>query len=298
MGERHAREGPRLPPWNRRLPKRAAARSHFRIPRLAASIAKSGDEISLIPTAGDQRIVTKQLGHPHPRVRAQAVDTVLKLLPTATFAGSSQLVEALRGFITLELARLSSSSIQARSSPPNRDVPPPSRMGSGALLNEQDLTARIANLPDVQIVLVSEETTNVKSSCSDSVVNHVWRSRRSESWPTSTISPVRLSWPNSMAASKSPNLGGFGVNAETMLPAGLQNRIENPNKPKDWFNLDKMTRVVPYALQRRSLGPHHPSTLKAQCGCPTNARRSIKPRRPISTVDGVHLRESKLGENL
>lgn len=226
----------------------------FALLGLLQTIAKSGDESLLIPTAGDQRILTKQLGHPHPRVRAQAVDTVLKLLPTTTFAGSSQLVEALRGFITL----------RAR---PNVIVldPKPARARQTAMFlrqagweaepffNEQDLTARIANLPDIQIALVSEETTNVNE--------FLQRLRRE---PRLALAPVGImaDVDNLPGASflaqfdgrkQVANLGGFGVNAETMLPAGLQNRLENPNKPKDWFNLDKMTRVVPYAFNEEIL---------------------------------------------
>lgn len=221
----------------------------FALLGLLQVIAKSGDESLLIPTAGEQRILTKLLGHPHPRVRAQAVDTVLKLLPTTTFAGSSQLVEALRGFITL----------RAR---PNVIVldPKPSRARQAAMFlrqagweaesffNEQDLTSRLADLPETQIILVSEETTNLNE--------FLQRARRE---PRLALTPIgvmanvdNLPGANFFAEFEGrkqvTDLGGLGVNAETMLPAGLQNRIENPKKPKDWLNLDRMTRVVPYPM--------------------------------------------------
>lgn len=222
----------------------------FALLGLLQTIGKKGDESLLIPTAGEPRILTKLLGHPHVRVKAQAVDAVLKLLPTTAFAGSSQLVEDLREFIQL----------RAR---PNVIVldPKPARARQTAMFlrqvgweaepffNEQDLTSRLAKLPDTQILLVSEETTNLNE-----FLQRVRREPRLALTPVGIMAEVDNLPGASLLGEfegrkQVTDLGGLGINAQTMLPVGLQNRIENPRKPKEWSSLDKMTRVVPYALR-------------------------------------------------
>jgi hypothetical protein len=221
----------------------------FALLGLLQAIAKVGDESLLIPTAGQPRIVTKLLGHAHPRVRAQAVETVLQLTPTTTFAGSSQLLEALRGF----------SQLRARPSVVVVDPKPSRAQKTGMLLrqagweaevflNEAELTRRVASLTDAQIVLVSEETTNV--------MEFLQRIRRE---PKFALTPVGVmadvdNLPGAdfvagvMSRPKSTALGGVGMTLETLLPVGIQNAIDDPRQTKAWLDLDRITRVVPYAL--------------------------------------------------
>jgi hypothetical protein len=227
----------------------------FALIGLLQLIGKVGDERFLIPTAGEPRIVSKLLGHPHPRVRAQAVETVLRLAPTAAFAGSSQLVEALRGF----------SRMRARPSVLVVD-PKPSRAQQTAMLlrqagweaevflNEQELTRGVQWLPEVQIVLLSEEAANINE--------FLQRIRRE---PKLALTPVGVmahvdnlpgaSVLTTISQKKQPTTttGGFARAGDTMLPVGLTDLIENPRKPKDWLNVDAMTRVVPYALNEEVL---------------------------------------------
>ena len=177
------------------------------------------------------------------------MQTVLKLTPTGAFAGSSQLIDALREF----------SMLRARPTVIVLDPKPIRAQQTTMFLrqagweaevfhDEQDLTRRVATLPDARIVLVSEETTNVGE--------FLQRLRRE---PRFALTPVGIMahvdhLPGVTVLSQiqerkqATDVGGMGVMAETMLPVGLQDFIENPRKSKDWLELDRMSRVVPYAL--------------------------------------------------
>lgn len=217
-------------------------------------IGKSGNENLLVPTAGEQRIVTKLLAHPHPRVRAKAVETVLKLTPIGVFAGSSQVIEALRG---LAILRERPSVIVLD--------PMPSRAKNAVMMlrqagweaepfyDEQELTRRVATLPEPRIVLVSEETTNVGE-----VLQRLRREPRFALAPVGVMAlvdnlPGVTALDLVQSKKRATIVGGMGVMTETMLPVGLQEAIENPKKSKEWLHLDQKTRVVPYALSEEVL---------------------------------------------
>lgn len=245
-----------LPPqaWEQGLVEAVRRERVYALLGLLQMLGTSGDERLLIPTAGEQRIVTRMLSHPHPRVRAQAVDTVLKLAPTNSFAGSSQVIEALRGLV------------QMRERPSVFVVDPkPSRARQTAMLlrqagweavecfNEQELTRRLSEVSNAQIVLVSEELGDVNG-----FVQRLRREPRLALAPVGVMAKVEnlpgVSVLSLVNDRKEPApLGGLGVASEVMLPVGLTDMIENPKPPKNWLHLDRMTRAVPYAMNEEVL---------------------------------------------